>query len=142
MVDQLTVTETDAGARTVEQMGSIRHRFHAAGDDDLGRTGADQIAAEHDCFHARTADLVERGAACGQRQSRANRCLPRRSLAEAGGQHTTHQHFLHVAGRHAGLLQRRTDCGRAKGRRGHTGELAEKRTDRGAFGTDDDDVDS
>ena len=47
---------------------------------------------------------------------------------------------LDVAGRDAGALERGLDRGRAELRRGNRRERAEKASDSGAGGTDDDDV--
>src|SRR6185437_10059926 len=60
VVDQLAVAIADAGAR-VDHVRGVGHRLHAAGHHHAGRTGLDQVVAEHDRLHARAAHLVDGG---------------------------------------------------------------------------------
>jgi hypothetical protein len=88
----------------------------------------------------RAAYLVDGGAAGSIGNAGGTRRLARRCLAQSGRQHAAHDHFIDLVRRQAGVFQRTSDGRRAKGRRGHAGELAKHGTDGGALGTDDDDV--
>ena len=80
---------------------------------------------------------VVAGTPCGT--PAAERRLARRCLAEVGRQHAAHDHFLHVAGGDAGGLDRGLGGGGAELHRAQRRQDSKKRTDRGAFGGDDDD---
>src|SRR5690606_24302107 len=51
-----------------------------------------------------------------------------------------HDHFVHLVGGEAGVLERAADGGAAQRRSRDAGELAEEGTDGGALGAYDDDV--
>ena len=136
----VTAAELRAGARTIEQVRRVGHRLHAAGDDDVGRAGLDQIVREHHGLHARAAHLVDGRGAGGGGDLRADGGLARGRLAEAGGQHAAHDHVVDLVGRDARMVERARDRGGAEGRGGNAGELAQQGADGGALGTDDDDV--
>ena len=70
----------------------------------------------------------------------AERRLAGGRLADAGLQHVAEDDLLDLAGRDAGARERGLDRGRAEGRGGQRGELAEKRADRSPGGREDDDV--
>src|SRR6185436_16617302 len=59
-VDRLDVSHAVAEAGTRQQVRRLAHRLHAAGDGDLGITGADPHVGDADRAHARGADLVDR----------------------------------------------------------------------------------
>ena len=69
--------------------------------------GDNQIVRQHGRLHARSAHLVDRGAADAERNPGGERSLARRRLALAGWQDTAHDHFMDVLG---GQL-RALDCG-------------------------------
>ena len=58
-VDRLHVAHAEAEAGAGQQVGSVRHRLHPAGDADLEVAGADRLVGEPDRAHARGADLVD-----------------------------------------------------------------------------------
>ena len=140
VVHGLEVAVAVAGARIGDQVRGIGHGLHATRDHDAGRARLDQVMAQHDGLHARTADFVDGGGASRGRQAGGQRGLACRCLAQVGGQHAAHDDFGYVGGRNAGLFQRGTDRGGTQGGRRHAGELAEEGTDRGALGGGDDDV--
>ena len=45
MVEHAAVAHAIAGAGAIQEIGRVAHALHAAGDDDIGRTGADEIVA-------------------------------------------------------------------------------------------------
>ena len=56
------------------------------------------IAGQHDGAHGRAAHLVDRGAGDARRDAGAEGGLPGRGLAEAGGEHAAHDHFIDIGG--------------------------------------------
>jgi hypothetical protein len=58
-VDCCGVAHAEAAARLREQIGSIGHRLHAAGDDDIGIAGLDGLSGECDGAEAGAADHVD-----------------------------------------------------------------------------------
>ena len=71
---------------------------------------------EHHGLHARAAHLVDGRGAGGGGDLRADGGLARGRLAEAGGQHAAHDHFVDLVGRDARMLERARDRGGAEGR--------------------------
>jgi hypothetical protein len=110
VVDELAVTHAIAATRLEQQVGSVRHRFEPAREDDARVAGEDLVAGEHHGFHAGSAHLVHgRGRHTGRHAGR-QRCLSRRCLAEAGRQHAAKNSFVERGGVDARVRQRRP-CG-------------------------------
>jgi hypothetical protein len=66
--------------------------------------------------------------------------LPSRILALRSGQHLPQDHFVHFLGFNSRIFERSFDCDRTKIVRGHRGKCTIETPDRGAGGTDDDDI--
>ena len=139
VIDHLAMAEAIAGARPVEQIGRVGHALHAAGDDDIGAAGEDQVMGEHGRLHARAAHFVDRRRARRSGQPGAEPRLPGGRLSLPGGQHAAKHHFVDLIRRQSGPAQRRLDGGGAE--LGGCGvlEIALKAAHGGAGGTDDDD---
>ena len=98
----------------------------------------EKIVREHRRLHARAAHLVDGRGADAERHARAERGLPRRRLALAGGQHAAHHDLVDGVGRQAGALQRGAAIARGAERgRGDVLEIAEKAAHRRARRADD-----
>ena len=139
MVDDAVMAHAIAAARLGEQIGRVRHRFHAAGDDDLGRSRQNEIMGEHGRLHAGAADLVDGGRARGVGQSGASGRLARGRLALAGRQDAAHQRLVDALRRELGAFERGADHMGAERRRGKPAQFAEEPAERRAHGGDDDD---
>ena len=124
----------EPGAR--EQVRRAVHRLHAAGDRDLGVTGADLGRGQHDRLEPRAADPVD-----GRRRGRVGEAglehgLASRRLAGTGLEDLAHQHVVDDGGRRveAGALDGGPDRdapelgGRDAGQR--AAELADRRARR------------
>ena len=94
VIEDAAMAHAITGAGTVEEIRSVAHALHAAGDDDLGAAGEDQVVREHDGLHAGAAHLVDGDCAGGGGQSCAESSLAGGSLAEAGGEHTAEKDFV------------------------------------------------
>lgn len=116
-----------------------RHRFLAAGDDDVGVAGRDLLHAERNGPQAGAADLIEapRGRFLGQ--AGKDRSLARRVLPLRGGQHLAEDDLVHLGGLDTGARQKLADDGRAELMGGGVGERPVERADGRARGTGDDD---
>ena len=141
-VDQLGVAEAVAEAGAREQVGRAVHRFHAAGDRDLGVAGPDLGGGQHDRLESRAADPVD-----GRRRGRVGEAglehgLARRGLADTGLEDLAHQHLVDDRGRwiEAGALDGRPDRDATELRRRDRGQRAAELADRRARGADDVDV--
>src|SRR5438105_1804541 len=97
-VDELAVPEPVAEPRLLQQVGRVRHRLHAARDDQLVVAGADHLVGDLDCADRRRADLVDRVGADLDRDPRADRRLARRGLARSRLEHLAHDHVLDLVG--------------------------------------------
>ncbi len=106
-VDERPVAHPVALARLRQRVRRVRHRLHPAGDDHLDVARADHRVCDLDGADRRGADLVHRVGRDVDRDPRADRGLPRRSLAGAGLQHLAHDHVLHFAPLEADALERR-----------------------------------
>ena len=123
VVEHPAVPHAIAATGTIEQIRRVAHAFHAASDDDF-RAAGEQLVVSHDHrLHARAAHLVHCGAGGGAGQPGAQSRLARWGLALAGGQHTAHQHVLHVLRRQAAALHRRADGGSAELRCRHAQQI-------------------
>jgi hypothetical protein len=137
-IEHLPVPHAIAAAGLGQQVRRVGHRLQAPGQHDLRRAGADLIRAEHHGLQARSAHLVERRARHARRHTCPDGRLTCGCLPEACGQHAPQDHLLDISGAEAGGAKRCLDRGTTelRGRQGR--ERAEKRTDRRAFGGDDD----
>ena len=102
--------------------------------------GADLLRGQRHRAQAGAADLVDAEGGRGVRHAGGAGGLARRVLALAGGQHLAEDHFVHVAGLHAGAVDRGLQRDGAERMRGHRAERAVEAADRRAGGGDDDDV--
>src|SRR5436190_20596110 len=116
-VDQLAVAEPVAEASLLQQVRSVRHRLHAAGDDALVLARADHGVGDLDRADRRSAHLVDRVRRRLDRQPCADGRLARRSLAGARLEHLAHDHVLRLARLEADTSERRLDGQRAELRR-------------------------
>ena len=101
----LLIAVLPTGAGPVQQIGSLAHAFHAAGQDDLGIAGANGLGREHDGLEAGAAHLVDGEGGDGVGQPSLERRLPGRVLADARLQHLADDHLIDQPGRHLGPPQ-------------------------------------
>ena len=137
-VDELAVPELVAEAGFRDGVGRVRHRLHATGHDHVVVAGADHRVRDLHRADARRAHLVDRVRGHVDRQSGADRGLPRGRLAGAALEHLAHDDVLDVAVLDVHALERAADgdgaqLGRLLGRKA-AAELPERRAD----GRDDD----
>jgi acetyl-CoA acetyltransferase len=104
-VDELHVAVLEAFARLRQQVRSVGHRLHPAGDDDVVLTGADQLVGERDRVDPGQADLVDRDRRNGHRNAGLVGCLAGRDLAGAGLDDLAEDDVLHLVTGDPGLLQ-------------------------------------
>jgi len=124
VIEHLAMAHAHAATRLRQQIRRIRHALHPARHDHIRRAGQQHVVSEHRGAHAGAAHLVDRGAAGGQRQARAERGLPRGRLTKSGRQHATHHRFFDLLGLKPCTFDRRADRDRAELRRRHAGEIA------------------
>ena len=98
VVEQLAVPEPVAEARLRQQVGRVRHRFHASGHDHVMEPGADHQVGELDRADRRGAHLVDRVGRDLLRDSRGDRGLTRRRLARARLEHLAHEDVADLGG--------------------------------------------
>ncbi|MNF93958.1 hypothetical protein D3C84_766520 [compost metagenome] len=134
------MTHAQAGAGTGHDVVGQAHVFLAAGDDHLGIAAANRLGAQVQGLEARTADLVQGHGRYGEGQTRLDRGLARRVLPGAGGQNLAHDHFIDLRRVQAGLREQLADHRSAQVNRGHIGQGALKTANRGARGSNNDDV--
>jgi hypothetical protein len=100
------VAVLEALAALLQQVRGVGHRLHAAGDDDLALTGADELVGHGDRVDARQADLVDRDRRHVHRDAALDRGLAGGDLAAAGLQdHLAHDDVVDLVAGDAGLLQ-------------------------------------
>ena len=128
---ELQVAHLGAGAQ-VGGMRRLRHRFLAAGDDDLGVAVGDLLHADRDGAQARAAELVEAPGGLLLRDAGVHRGLAGRVLALAGGQDLAEDDLVDLARIDLGALERGLDRDRAEFVRRRVAEGAVERADRGA----------
>ena len=92
-----------------QQVWRVRHRLHAAGDDDVVLTRADQLVGVRDGVEAGQAHLVEGHRRHRHRDAGVDRGLPRGDLTGAGLEHLAHDDVLDLLRRHTGPLQSGSD---------------------------------
>jgi hypothetical protein len=93
-VDQLAISHAQSLADAWQQVGRIAHRLHAAGDRDVDIAGANRLCRQHHRFEARPAHLVDCERGHMVRETTAQRCLPRRRLAQPGRHDVPHDAFV------------------------------------------------
>ena len=139
MVEQFAVAHAIAGARLQQQVGSVGHGLKAASDGEVAIAAAQAIGGHHHGLHARAAHLVDSGGRYRIGDAGLQRRLSCRGLALAGGQHATHDDFVHQLRRKAAGGERTADGGTAelgsRSGRQHTLEAADGR----ALGGENDD---
>ena len=139
-VDCGGIPHTEAGARLREQVGSVGHRLHAAGDDDVRIAGLDGLRGERDGAQARAADHVDGDGADFGRKSAEERGLARGILAESCRNNVAHDAFVDLFGLELRALDGCADGDSAEARGGHIGERTLEFADRRADSADDDDL--
>ena len=110
-VDERPVAEAVAEARVRQEVRRAVHRFHAAGDDDLGITGLDLGRGQHDRLETRAADPVDGRRRGRVREPGLQRRLASRRLADASLEDLAHQDVVDPSGRRVepGALDRGAD---------------------------------
>ena len=137
VVEHLAVPEPVAKPGLRQQVGSVRHRLHAAGDDDVVLAAADHQVGDLDRADRRGAHLVDRVGRDLLRDPRAYRGLPRRCLPRTRLQHLAHDHVADLAGVDGRTLERSADRDRAELRRRQAGETAAQAPEGRSHGADD-----
>ena len=140
-VDELEVAHLGAGAH-IGGVRRLRHRFLAAGDDDVGVAVGDLLHADGDRAQARAAELVEAPGRLFLRDARRHRGLAGRVLALPGRQDLAEDDLVDLARLDLGALQRLLDGNRAEIVRRRVREGPVEGADSGSRGADDDDVSS
>ncbi len=138
-VDQLDRTHLLAGAQRLGVRGE-RHILLAAGDDQLGVARQDRLGGHHHRAQARSAHLLHAPGRDLLGHAGSHRGLAGRVLALRGGEHLAQDHFVHLLGLHAGLLERGDDRDAAELMGGRCRIGTEKAADGGALGGGDDDL--
>ena len=118
----------------------LAHALLAAGDDDLGIAVADRLIPERDGAQPRPAELVDAVGRHLERNAGADRGLPRRVLAFAGGEDLAHDDLGDVFRLDMGAAQRLGDRDLAELMGRQAGEPAVERPDRGTRGAGNDDI--
>src|SRR5690242_10187692 len=126
--------------RVLEKVGSAGHVLHPTCHDDLGLTKRNGVRGHDDGLDTRAADLVDRHGTDRLRDSRSNRCLSGRSLAEAGAEHAPHIDVIHTPRGHANPLQRSGNGDATQFRRWYGAKDAVETAHRSSHGTDNDGI--
>ena len=106
VVEDLAVPEPVAEAGLRQQIRRVRHRLHAARDDELVLSAADHQIRDLDRPDRRGAHLVDRVGRHLLRDARRDRRLPRRCLAGSCLEHLTHDDVADLGRVDRGALQR------------------------------------
>ena len=139
-VDGDSVAHAEAAARLREQVGGVGHRFHAAGDDDVGVAGLDGLRGERDGAKARSADHVDGDGADLGREATEDRGLARGILSEARGDDVAHDALVDLAGLELRSLDGFADGDCTEACCGDVGERTLKLAHRGSDARDDHDL--
>jgi len=113
--------------------------LHAARDNEVRRTGTNDIVRQHRRLHAGAAHLVDGRRAGGIGQLCAARGLAGGRLPLAGRQHATHEYFIDAVRLQARTFDSRADDVGAKLMCAEGSEVALKAAERCACGGEDDD---
>ena len=136
-VHRLDVAHLEPEPGTRQEVGSLRHRFHPAGDRDPEVARADRLVGEPDRAHARGADLVDRIRGRLARDPGLGLCLARGDLPLTRLQHLPVDHLLDLVGADLGPLERAGDRFAAQLRSVEGGEGATHLRERGPGGRED-----
>jgi len=139
-VDCGGIAHAEAAARLWEQVGSIGHRLHAAGDDDVRIAGLDGLRGEGDGTKTGATDHVDGEGADLGRESAEDRGLARGILSEAGRDDVAHDALVDLLGTKLRALDGFVDDDCAEARCGDVGERTLKFSDRRADAGDDYDL--
>ncbi len=140
VIEDFAVTHAIAATGLQEQVRRVRHRLHAAGENDVRTAGADLIGAHHHGLHPGAAHFVDGRGRSSYGDPGAQRGLARRRLAQAGGQYAAHDHFLDVAGLQPCRLDGGLGRSSAELRRRQRGEHSLEGADGRAPGGNDDHI--
>ena len=108
-IEERHVVDPNPPAGLFHKIRRAAHRLHAAREQDLRGPGTNHVGREHDRLEPGPAYLVHRHRADAVRKATEERRLPRRVLAEARGDHVTHEHFLDVRRHEARPIHRFRD---------------------------------
>jgi hypothetical protein len=139
VIDDPVMPGAIARSRFRQQIRRVGHALHAAGNDDLGGAGTDDIVRQHGGFHAGSTDLVDGGGAGRIRQFSPARRLPRRRLTLSCRQHAAHEHFIDPLGWQFGPLDGGSDHMGTEFVAAERREIAHEPAERGAGGGNDHD---
>src|SRR5207249_1660905 len=137
-VEELVVPHADAEAGLLEEVRRAAHALHAAGDDGVRLPELDRLRRQHDRLEARAARLVDGEAPDLLRDARLERRDAPGVEPEAGGEHVTEDHLLHLPGPEGGPPHGIPHGDRAELRGRELCERAAERADGGAGRADDD----
>src|SRR5688572_8643806 len=104
-------------ACTWHRIGNVRHRFHSAGDNEIGVAEPYRLGRQRYGTQPGTADHVHGKCGYFRRKTRLHRRLARRSLTDTGLNYTSHDHFVDFRGIDSRSLDRFLDRDRSKLRR-------------------------
>ena len=135
-VERLDVAHPEAEAGVRQQVGSLAHRLHAAGDGDVRVAGADRLVGEAERAHARGADLVDRLRGDLLRDPALDLGLARGDLPLAGLQDLAEDDLLDLLGGDPGAIERGLDHGAAEVGGVEGGESAAHLPEGGARGSE------
>jgi hypothetical protein len=105
----LLMSDPRAAAHGRQQVGRVRHAFHAAGDDHVGLPEGKAVPGDHRRLHPRAAHLVERGRGHVFAQPGEKPRLARGGLTLTGGQNAAHQDLVDIGGAGLRALERGGD---------------------------------
>src|ERR1039458_3775766 len=104
-------------ARTRQQVRRVRHRLHAAGDDDVRLARSDHEVGEVDGLEAGETDLIDGGGVDGHRDTALDGRLTSGDLTPSSLKDLTHQHEVDTGGFDAGAIEHALDRGAPEVRR-------------------------
>jgi hypothetical protein len=138
VVDELAVAEPVPEAGLRKQVGRVRHRLHAARDDDLVPASANHEVGDLDRPDRGGADLVDRVRRHFLRDAGRDRGLSSRRLAHSGLKDLPDDRILDLVRLELRALERAADRDRAELRRREMREPAAEAPERRADGRHDD----
>ena len=112
-----------------QQVGGVRHRLHATGDDDLGVSGLNCLGGESNGLQPRSANLVNGHSADLRRKAAEDGRLARRVLAFTRCHYVAHDAFIDQRGLDAGAAHYFADDHCAQLRRGKIGKRTHEFSD-------------
>ena len=96
-VGEVRMAHAQPATCLAQQVWSIGHAFHAAGDDAVRTPGADQVRGEHGSLHPRATHLVDGGGTGVVRNPGLAHRLTGRCLLDAGTHHAAHQDLVDMS---------------------------------------------